>query len=133
MFRPEVALHYYLTEICHLTLSEKPLALKMLRNEQIGKPFAALTDEPMFHAIKREEWQAFAQTHGLQGSNGALNFQHYGQTPLALDRWLLEKPECLRLELLALPWPKRLLAIDRFIGKEVLSNPLNAEQYQLIR
>ena len=132
-FRPEAALQHYLQKVCGLDVIQTPLAATLLREAQVGRPFSALKDEPMFHALKREEWEAFAKTHGLEGASQPLSFQHYGRTPLTLDRWLTAQPEALRLALLTPPWPERLLAIDAYIGREIAFSPLDAERYGLIR
>jgi len=89
MFRPEIALQHYLTRICALSVVRRSLAVTLLRQDQVERPFADLRDDPMFHALKREDWEAFAKTHDLRGADRELDFQHFGRTPLALDRWLL--------------------------------------------
>jgi len=132
-FRPEIVLHHYLTRVCGLVIDRQPLAVTLLRPDQVGRPFADLRDEPMFHAIKREEWQAFAKAHALRGAEGELDFEHYGRTPLALDRWLIGLPVEQRQAVLTQPWPERIVAIDRLLGDELGQAVLDGDRYSMIR
>ena len=133
LFRPEIVLKHYLTTIRGLTIDRRPLAAVLLRPDQVGNPFAQLRDEPMFHAIKREEWEAFAKTHALRGAHGELDFEHYGRTPLALDRWLIGLPVEQRQILLTLAWPDRIVAIDRLLGDELGRTAMDADRYGMVR
>jgi len=132
-FRPEVALKHYLTAIRGLTIDRQPLAAILLRPDQAGRPFAELRDEPMFHARKREEWEAFAKAHALRGADRELDFEHFGRTPLALDRWVIGLPVERREAVLTLAWPERVVAIDRLLGDELEQAALDIDRYGMVR
>jgi hypothetical protein len=132
-FRPEVALRRYLAEVRGLTVLREDLSLNLLREGQIGTPFHHLRDEPMFHARKREDWEAFAKTHELRGAAGELDFSHYGRAPLTLDRWLDARPTDQRRAVLSQAWPSRLVAIDALIRTEIGAEALDAERHSLVR
>jgi len=133
MFRPEIGLHYYLTRTRGLNLVQTPVAVTLLRPEQVDRPFAELRDDPMFHALKREDWAAFAKAHALRGKDRDLDFQHFGQTPLALDRWLQALPSQQRQAVLTPAWPDRIAAIDRLIGDELGRAALDGGRYAMVR
>ena len=132
-FRPEVALKHYLTQVCGLTIDRQPLATILLRPDQVGRPFAELRDEPMFHARKREEWEAFAKAHALRGGDRELDFEHFGRAPLTLDRWLIGLPVEQRRTLLTLVWPERIVAIDRLLGDELGRAAMDVDRYGMVR
>ncbi len=132
-FRPEIALKYYLSQVCALDIETRPLALKLLRQDQAARSFADVRDDPMFHALKREEWEAFAKTHALTGAERDLDFQHFGRTPLTFDRWLLGLPGDQRQAVLTGPWPVRIVAIDRLLGDELGQAAMDAERYRMVR
>jgi hypothetical protein len=131
-FRPEIALNHYLTKVCGLPLVREPFPLTLLRDDQIGRDFAELQDDLLFQAGKYEEWEAFAQDHGLEGA-GALDFRHLGRTPLMLDRWLKSQPDDLREAALSADWPRRISAIDELIELELGAGPLDDQKYTLVR
>jgi len=133
LFRPEMALYHYLTRTCGLTVVRAPLAVTLLRPDQAGRPFADLRDDPMFHALKREDWEAFAKTHDLRGADRALDFEHFGRTPLALDRWLQGLPAERRAAVLTPAWPERIVAIERLIGDEIGRADMDAQRHGMVR
>jgi hypothetical protein len=133
VFRPEVALQHYWQTVCGRPMLRERLSFVLLREEQVGRPFADLRDDPMFHARKREDWEAFATSHLAQEVAGRLNFEHFGRTPLMLDRWLEALPADRRNVVLSLAWPQRILAIDRLVGSEIGPKPMDPADYNLVR
>lgn len=132
-FRPEVALQHYLQAVCPRPVERERLSFALLREEQVGRRFTDLRDDPMFHARKREDWEAFATAHLASEVTGRLNFEHFGRTPLMLDRWLEALPADQRSSVLSLDWPLRMLAIDRLIAAEVGPPPMAQADYGLVR
>jgi hypothetical protein len=132
-FRPELALNHYLTKVCGLTVSPRPFDFSLLRPEQVGRAYSAIKDDPMFHALKREEWETFARTHFDPSLLQSLDFDHYGRRPLAMDRWLSGFPQEVREAVLSADWPLRIMAIDRLIDLELQSRPMNAADHNLVR
>ncbi len=119
--RPEPVLRLYLERVCGLTVQTRPIAMKLLRAEQVGRPFEAVADDPVFHAAKYEAWQAFAQAQ-FPDLAGRVDFDHPGRVALALERvleaWLASQPPEAVERLLCSPWPARLQAIDAFIAAQ---------------
>ena len=132
-FMPEVVLQNYLTVINGLTVVREPLALRLLREDQAGLPYAEVRHDPMFNAVKREQWEAFAKAHDLRGANQELDFDHHSRTPLEFDRWLKGLPNEQRQAVLTLPWPDRLVAIDHLLGEALGLAPMEAERYGVVR
>ena len=132
-FRPEIALGHYLTEVCGLSIVRQPLALTLLRESQVGRPFAELQDDLLFHARKHEDWEMFAAANGLESDAGPLSFRHAGQTPLALDRWFEGQPAERQKAATEGPWPARIVAIDALIAEELDPGPLDGAGYGLVR
>ena len=134
-FWPEAALRIYLEDACSLKLDLQPIAMKLLREAQVGLPFAAVIDDPLFHAEKHEIWEAFAAE---RFPDVETEFDHPSRTPLALDRalsaWLAERTETEAFELLRSPWPQRIFAIDAFITGQAGELPtLDEDSYRGVR
>jgi hypothetical protein len=132
-FRPEMALQYYLASHCRLQIIRAPIAFKLLRSEQVGRAFDDLDDEPMFHARKHEAWREFAHEHFGDRFAAGLNFNHYAQTPLALDRWLDGLPDDRGRRIPELDWPERLVAIDALLAEQTGGLPMDADKHRLAR
>jgi hypothetical protein len=114
--RPEAALRSYLEQVCGLRLALAPIAMRLLREGQ-----ASLEEDPLFHAAKHVEWEAFALEH-FPDVAGQADFEHPARKPLALDRALdawaeARGPEAAHA-LFAAPWPQRLEAIDAFLAEQ---------------
>ena len=133
VFMPEVVLEHYLTTISGLTISREPLAQRLLREDQVGLPFADVKPDPMFNARKNEEWEAFAKAHALRGGERELDFQHFGRTPLSFDRWLKALPNEQRQAVLTLAWSDRLIAIDHLLVETLGLAPMDAERHGVVR
>jgi hypothetical protein len=136
-FRPEAALKFYLQEACGLSLKLRPIAMRLLREGQVGLPFAALADDPLFHAEKHEAWAAFAADRFPDVAAQA-DFDHVARTPLALDRafseWLAARSPAEGAELLRAPWPQRIRAVDAFIaGQAGGLAELDDDSYRAVR
>jgi len=120
-FRPEVAVRAYLEQVCGLALSLRPVSMRLCREAQAHLPFAALADDPLFHAEKHEAWEAFAAAQFPEVA-ARTDFDHAARTPLALDRalgdWLAQRPAEDGFQLLEAPWPRRLRAVDAFITEQ---------------
>jgi hypothetical protein len=136
-FRPEAALKVYLEDVCGLSLKLQPIAMRLLREGQVGLPFAALADDPLFHAEKHEAWEAFAALRFPEVAADA-DFDHAARTPLALDRalsaWLADRSEADAVRLLQAPWPTRIQAVDAFIVDQAGELPaLDEDSYRAVR
>ncbi|MDB5447108.1 MAG: hypothetical protein JWQ97_2425 [Phenylobacterium sp.] len=136
-FRPEAAVRVYLEDVCGLRLKLEPIAMRLLREGQVGRPFAALADDPLFHAEKHEAWEAFAAAQFPEVAAQA-DFDHAARTPLALDRalsgWLEGRPPKDTFQLLKAPWPKRIKAVDAFIADQAGELPeLDEDSYRGVR
>lgn len=119
--RPELATRHYLETVCGLRVLTRPIAMKLCRETQASLPFAALVDDPLFHAAKHEEWESFAQEKFPELAAQA-DFDHAGRTPLLLERaltaWLESRPAKDGFQLLRAPWGKRIKAVDAFIAEQ---------------
>jgi len=134
--RPEVALRCYLENAAGLVVREAPFPVALLREGQAGRPFEALRDDPMFHAQKHEDWEAFARAHFPPSLIERVSFEHYGRRALELDRnfgrWLDRQAPAIREALLFAPWPRRVEAIDALLeGQE--GRPADQFAYERIR
>ena len=130
---PEVALQHYLKAVSGLTIVQQPLAQRLLREDQVGLPFAEIHHDPLVNARKSEEWEAFANAHDLRGGDRELDFWHHSRTPLAFDRWLKDLPDDQRQAVLTLAWPDRMVAIDRLLGETLGLAAMDAERYGVAR
>jgi hypothetical protein len=119
--RPEPATRHYLETVCGLRILGRPIAMKLCRETQAGLPFAALAEDPLFHAAKHEEWESFAHAEFPELAAQA-DFDHAGRTPLQLERaltaWLEGRPPKDGFQLLKAPWKTRIKAIDAFIAEQ---------------
>src|SRR5262249_13083869 len=119
--RPELVMRHYLERICGLTVSLRPLAMRLMRDEQAGLPFAALSDDVLFHAAKHEDWERFALEQ-FPDVAARTDFQHAARTALELDRalaaWLAGRPQKDAFQLLKAPWSRRIKAVDAFITEQ---------------
>jgi hypothetical protein len=131
-FRPEIALQAYLLDVCALPIHRERFALTLLREYQLGRPFAKLRDDTFHHVRKREDWEAFAKTHMAPDITAKLDFRHYGRLPLMLDRWLLAKPPEVRGAVLTGDWTDRIVAIDRLLHGET-GGLMDADRHRMIR
>ena len=135
-FRPEQALKIYLQSATALQVQLTPLAVALMRPSQIDRPFDALRDDPLFHATKHEDWQAFAQAHFSPSLQEQVNFDHSSQAALKLDRdlrqWLDRQPDTVRQMLLSAPWARRIEALDAFVGGQV-GPEINPSAYAKVR
>jgi hypothetical protein len=115
--RPEALLRSYLEQVCGLQLRLSPIPMRLVRE---GRE-TALEDDPLFHAAKHLDWEAFALEHFPEVAQAA-DFDHPSRTPLALDRALDAWTEARGAEaahaLFAAPWPRRLEAIDGFLAEQ---------------
>jgi len=130
---PEVALQHYLKIVSGLTIKPEPLAQHLLREDQVGLPFAEVHHDPLFNARKSEDWEAFAKAHDLRGGDRELDFQHFSRTPLGFDRWLKGLPNEQRQAALTLAWPDRLVAIDQLLVETLGLGAMDAERYGAVR
>lgn len=136
-FAPEAVLRAYLEQVAGLTVLERPIAMRLLREGHVGRAFADLGDDPLFHAAKHEAWEAEAAA-AFPDLLEHVDFGHDGRTPLALDRglagWIDNHEPREVAALLAAPWPERLRAIDGFIADEA-GDPaeLDEDVYQGVR
>ncbi len=125
--RPELVMRYYLEQVCGLNLLLRPIAMRLCRDEQAGVAFAALTDDPLFHAAKHEDWERFALAQFPEVA-ARTDFQHAARTALELDRalttWLAGRPRKDAFQLLQAPWSRRIQAVDAFIAEQ--AGPLDA-------
>jgi hypothetical protein len=131
-FRPEIALQTYLVDVCGLPLHRERFALTLLREYQVGRPFAKLRDDTFHHVRKREDWEAFAKTHMAPEITEKLDFRHYGRLPLMLDRWLQAKPPEVRGAVLTGDWTDRIVAIDSLIQGET-GGLMDADRHRMVR
>jgi hypothetical protein len=131
-FRPEIALQAYLLNACGLTIHRERFALTLLRDYQVGQPFSALQDDPLHHARKREDWEAFAKSHMAPEISGKLDFRHYGRLPLMMDKWLHAKPPEVRQAVLTGDWANRIVAIDALLQGET-GAAMDPDRYRLVR
>jgi hypothetical protein len=130
--RPEIALQAYLIDTCGLTLKRERFALTLLRDYQIGQPFSALADDPLHHARKREDWEAFAKTHMAPEITSGLDFRHYGRLPLMLDKWLHARTPDVRRAVLTGDWADRIVAIDGLLHGET-GGTMDADRHRMVR
>jgi hypothetical protein len=131
-FRPEIALQAYLLNACGLIIHRERFALTLLREYQIGQPFSAIRDDPLHHARKREDWEAFAKTHMAPEITAKLDFRHYGRLPLMLDKWLHTKPPEVRRAVLTGDWTDRIVAIDGLLRGET-GGSMDADRHRMVR
>jgi hypothetical protein len=131
-FRPEIALQTYLHNACGLTIHRESFGLTLLRDYQIGQPFSALRDDPLHHARKREDWQAFAKANLPAEIAAKLDFRHYGRLPLMLDKWLFAQTQEVRRAVLTGDWADRIVAIDGLLCNET-GGAMDADRHRLVR
>jgi hypothetical protein len=136
-FRPEAAVRVFLEDVCGLRLSLQPVSMRLLREGQVGLPFARLTDDPLFHAEKHEAWEAFAAEQ-FPDLASDVDFDHAARTPLALDRafsaWLASCAPADAVQLLNAPWSRRIGAVDAFIaGQAGDLTAMDDESYRGVR
>ncbi|RAK60822.1 hypothetical protein DJ021_13890 [Phenylobacterium hankyongense] len=136
-FCPEIVLRNYLEAVCRLRVDLRPIAMRLLREAQAGLPFAAIVDDPLFHAEKQEAWEAEVEV-AFPELAGHVNYNHPARRPLALDRalsaWLESRPPQAGFELLRAPWPRRLKAVEAFIVEQAGEIPEMTEvSYQGVR
>jgi hypothetical protein len=116
--RPEALLRSYLEAVCSLRLRLTPIAMRLLRE---GGPDDAAEDDPLFHAAKHLEWEAFAKAHFPEVAQHA-DFDHPSRTPLALDRaleaWAQDRGPAAANALFAAPWAERLAAVEAFLAEQ---------------
>jgi hypothetical protein len=135
--RPELVMRYYLEQVRGIDLMLRPITMRLCRDEQAGRPFAALTDDALFHAAKHEEWERFAWEQFPEVAARS-DFQHAARTALELDRalsaWLAGRPAKDGFQLLKAPWPRRIRAVDAFIAEQAggLSS-FDEESYRTLR
>lgn len=119
--RPEPLMRHYLERVCGLGLALRPIAMRLLRQDQVGRPFAALADDPLFHAAKHEDWERFAREQFPEVAD-RVDFGHAARTALELDRalsaWLAGRSQKDAFQLLKAPWPRRVQAVDAFIADQ---------------
>lgn len=119
--RPERVLRDYLQDVCGLQVDLRPIAMKLLRPGQVGRSFGDLVDDPVFHAAKHEEWEAFAYAQFPEVAARA-DFDHFGRTALQLERaltaWLDGRPAKDGFQLLRAPWAKRIRTVDAFLNEQ---------------
>lgn len=119
--RPEPVMRHYLEKASGLTVVQRPIAMKLCRDEQAGLPFAQLADDPLFHAAKHEAWEAFAREQFPDVAE-RVDFDHGARTALQLDRalaaWLAGRPQKDAFQLLKAPWSRRIQAADAFIAEQ---------------
>lgn len=119
--RPEAVLRSYLEQVCGLRLKLSPIAMRLRREGLRERPFAAMEEDPLFHAAKHEAWEAFALAH-FPDVLATTDFAHPSRTPLALDRaleaWARARPGAEAQALFEAPWPRRIVAIDAFLAAQ---------------
>jgi hypothetical protein len=119
--RPELVTRHYLEQVCGLTVLTRPVAMRLCREEQAGLPYAALADDPLFHAAKHEDWERFALEQFPEVAERT-DFNHAARTALELDRalsaWLEGRAAKDGFQLLKSPWARRIQAIDGFIAEQ---------------
>ncbi|CAN7615712.1 hypothetical protein LJR225_004686 [Phenylobacterium sp. LjRoot225] len=135
--RPERMLRIYLETVCKLTLQLEPIAMRLQREGQQDLPFTALVDDPLFHAAKHEDWEAFTLAH-FPDLAGQVDFKHPSRAPLALDRaldaWASTREAGERDRLFAAPWPQRIEAIDAFLAEQAGEDvDLDDDNYHVVR
>jgi hypothetical protein len=135
--RPEVVVRHYLEQVCGLKLSLEPVAMRLCRDEQAGRPFEALADDPLFHAAKHEDWERFA-VEQFPDVAARTDFQHAARTALELDRalsaWLAGRPQKDAFQLLKAPWSRRIQAVDAFIaGQAGALEQVDEQSYRGVR
>jgi hypothetical protein len=120
-FRPEPVLQHYLESVRGLTVADRPIPMKLLREDQAGLPFAAVSDDPLFHAAKHAAWADFAQQQFPEVAEGA-DFTHAAAFALqcneALTAWLSAHPQKDAFQLLKAPWSRRIKAVDAYIADQ---------------
>jgi hypothetical protein len=136
-FRPEAALKVFLEDVSGLRVRREPIAMRLLREGQVGLAFGEAADDVLFHAAKHEAWEAFAAERFPDVAANA-DFDHPSRTPLALDRaftaWLAGREAEDGVRLLAAPWPERIRAVDAFItGQAGALTALDEDSYQNVR
>jgi hypothetical protein len=131
-FRPEIALQTYLQDVCGLTLQRERFALTLLRDDQVGRPFAKLCDDTFHHVRKRDAWAEFAKTHMAPEITAKLDFNHYARVPLMMDNWLHTQPPEVRHAVLTGDWADRILAIDDLLRGET-GGAMDPERYRMVR
>jgi len=85
--QPERVLRHYLEAVRGLAVETRPLAVKLLREAQAGQAFAAVCDDPLFHAAKHEAWETFALEQ-FPDVAARTDFDHVGRKALGLERAL---------------------------------------------
>ena len=119
--RPEALLRSYLEQVCGLRLKLSPIAMRLRREGLRDRPFAAMQEDPLFHAAKHEAWEAFALAH-FPDIAPAVDFEHPSRTALALDRalevWAQARGCGEAQALFEAPWPSRIIAIDAFLADQ---------------
>jgi hypothetical protein len=119
--QPERVLRHYLEVVRGLRVEVRPIAMKLLRDEYVHRPFAEVGDDPLFHAAKHEAWEASAFEQFPEVAARA-DFDHVGRTALGLERaltaWLESRPQKDGFQLLKTPWSRRIQAVDAFIGEQ---------------
>jgi hypothetical protein len=135
--KPERVLRHYLEAVCGLRVETRPIAMKLLRDGQVGRTFDEVSDDPLFHAAKHETWEAFAFEQFPELA-ARTDFAHVGRTALSLERalttWLESKPTKDGFQLLKTPWPKRIQVVDGFISEQAgeLKN-IDEDRYRGVR
>jgi hypothetical protein len=135
--RPEPVVRQYLEPVSGLTIAERPIAMKLCRDEQVGLSFAELTDAPLFHAAKYETWESFAREQFPDVAAHA-DFYHPARSALEYERrlnaWLATRPRKDLFQLFKSPWSRRILAMDAFIASQAGPlDPPDEASYQLLR
>jgi hypothetical protein len=135
--RPEPVLRQYLEPVSGLKVAERPIAMKLCRDDQAGLSYAELTEAPLFHAAKHEAWERFAREQFPDVAAHA-DFQHPARTALeqerALTAWLADRPKKDLFQLFKSPWSRRILAMDAFIaGQTGPLDPPDDAAYQTLR
>ncbi|MDE1146400.1 MAG: hypothetical protein PW843_07210 [Azospirillaceae bacterium] len=141
VFQPEIILRQYLDGVAMVPVKALPLRITLLREGQEDLSFDKLTDQPMVHAQKAENWRRYAAEVLPADLVAKLDFSHYAETPLAVDKRLDELLAPLdataQERLLQAPWPERILAADAFLGGQVSqlsgNGMLTAEEYERLR
>jgi len=131
-FRPEIALQAYLLNACGLNIQRERFALTLLREHQVGQPFSVIRDDPLHHARKRQDWEAFAKAHLAPEITEKLDFHHYGRLPLITDNWVQAKPPEVRQAVLTGDWASRIMAIDGILHGET-GGAMDPDRYRLVR
>ncbi|MDB5466098.1 MAG: hypothetical protein JWQ46_860 [Phenylobacterium sp.] len=136
-FCPEIVVRNYLELVCRLRVDLRPIAMRLLREAQAGLPFAAIVDDPLFHAEKQEAWEAQVEAEFPELADH-VNYNHPARRPLALDRalsaWLQSRPAKDGFQLLRAPWSRRLKAVEAFIVEQAGEiSEMTEDAYQGVR